>query len=424
MKPIELARTLYPINRSLTGEGVRMSLSILKQNLKEIQIKEYKCGDRCFDWQIPPEWNIKEGWIKTLDGEKIIDLKENNLHVMGYSAPINKRISREELLKHIHTSKENVHAIPYITSYYKKDWAFCMSENQRKKLIKNIYEVCIDSSFNAQGKLNYGEAVIKGETEKEVLISTYICHPSMANNEISGPVVATCIGRWLNTLKKRKYTYRLLFLPETIGSIAYISKNLKRMKRNTKAGFVLTCIGDEKNYSYLQSRSGNTLSDRAAKLALQTIDKEYKKYGWNERGSDERQYCAPGVDLPICSIMRTKYNEYPEYHTSLDNFDVVTEKGLQGGINAVKQTLIIIERNINPKCKIICEPQLGKRGLYPTKSDKENYSRVQDMLNIISYCDGEHDIIDIANKCDIPYIKIMEYIDRLREEGIIKANKH
>ena len=195
------------------------------------------------------------------------------------------------------------------------------------------------------------------------------------------------------------------------------------MKRNIKAGFVLTCIGDEKNYSYLQSRKGNTLSDRAAQLALQTIDRKYKKYGWNERGSDERQYCAPGVDLPICSIMRTKYNEYPEYHTSLDNFNIVTEEGLQGGIQAVKQTLTIIERNIKPRCRIICEPQLGKRGLYPTKSDKKNYNDVQDILNIISYCDGKNDTIDIANKCKIPFTDVIDYIDRMIDEGIVEKKR-
>tara|TARA_B100000674_G_scaffold213068_1_gene174647 strand:+ start:6325 stop:7599 length:1275 start_codon:yes stop_codon:yes gene_type:complete len=423
MKPIELAKTLYPINRSLTGEGVRMSLNILKDSLEEIEVKEYKCGEKCFDWQIPPEWNIKEGWIQSMNGENIVDLAQNNLHVMGYSIPINQTISREELLKHVHTSKENENAIPYVTSYYNRDWGFCLTDIQKKVLIDEFYKVYIDSELNANGVLNYGEAVIRGRTKQEVLISTYICHPSMANNEISGPVVATYIGQWLKSLKKRNYTYRLLFLPETIGSIAYISKNLKRMKRNIKAGFVLTCIGDEKNYSYLQSRKGNTLSDRAAQLALQTIDRKYKKYGWNERGSDERQYCAPGVDLPICSIMRTKYNEYPEYHTSLDNFNIVTEEGLQGGIQAVKQTLTIIERNIKPRCRIICEPQLGKRGLYPTKSDKKNYNDVQDILNIISYCDGKNDTIDIANKCKIPFTDVIDYIDRMIDEGIVEKKR-
>ena len=423
MKPIELAKTLYPINRSLTGEGVRMSLNILKDSLEEIEVKEYKCGEKCFDWQIPPEWNIKEGWIQSMNGENIVDLAQNNLHVMGYSIPINQTISREELLKHVHTSKENENAIPYVTSYYNRDWGFCLTDIQKKVLIDEFYKVYIDSELNANGVLNYGEAVIRGRTKQEVLISTYICHPSMANNEISGPVVATYIGQWLKSLKKRNYTYRLLFLPETIGSIAYISKNLKRMKRNIKAGFVLTCIGDEKNYSYLQSRKGNTLSDRAAQLALQTIDRKYKKYGWNERGSDERQYCAPGVDLPICSIMRTKYNEYTEYHTSLDNFNIVTEEGLQGGIQAVKQTLTIIERNIKPRCRIICEPQLGKRGLYPTKSDKKNYNDVQDILNIISYCDGKNDTIDIANKCKIPFTDVIDYIDRMIDEGIVEKKR-
>ena len=191
------------------------------------------------------------------------------------------------------------------------------------------------------------------------------------------------------------------------------------MKQNIKAGFVLTCIGDERNYSYLESRSGKTLSDKAAKLALQRIDKKYKKYGWNQRGSDERQYCAPGVDLPICSIMRTKYNEYPEYHTSLDNFDVVTEKGLQGGIHAVKETLKLIENNIKPKSRITCEPQLGKRGMYPTISDKSNYCSVQDILNIISYCDGDNDLIDIASKCEMDYVKVIEYINKLIQEDIV-----
>ena len=419
MEPIDLATTLYPIHRSLTGNGVRETLKIIKSYVDDLKCKQYKSGERCFDWTIPGEWNINEAWIKNSSGEKIIDLKDNNLHVIGYSTQIRGQISRDELLENIFTLEKQPTAIPYITSYYKKRWGFCMAHNQMKKLNDKFYDVLIDSSLNENGVLNYGEIILKGRSRKEILLSTYICHPSMANNEVSGPVVATFIAEWLKNKSDRKYTYRILFLPETIGAIAYISHNLNKLKKNVIGGFVLTCIGDERNYSYLPSKNGNTLSDKAAKISLESIDKHYKSYTWNDRGSDERQYCAQGVELPICSIMRTKYGEYPEYHTSMDNFDVVTNKGLQGGINAVKGAIEVIETNYIPKCSIICEPQLSKRGLYPTLSDKDTQKEVENLLNVISYIDGKRDVIDIAMKSKITYQQAIEIVERLRLHKIV-----
>ncbi|WP_226424853.1 DUF4910 domain-containing protein [Synechococcus sp. MU1617] len=421
MKPIDLAKELYPIHRSITGEGVRESLKVIKEFIDILEIKSYKSGEKCFDWEIPPEWSIKSGWIKDLQGNKVIDLHDNNLHVISYSDRVQGVMKREDLMKKIYTIPKQPNAIPYITSYYDKNWGFCMSENQKQEMKDEYYEVNIDSDFDEAGEMNYGEILIPGKSSKEVLLSTYICHPSMANNEISGPVVSAFVSKWLQQLANRKYTYRILFLPETIGSIAYISKNLDYLRAKLIAGFVLTCIGDTRNYSYVPSKYGKTLADEAAKIALFSIDKSFKQFTWNDRGSDERQYCAPGVNLPVCSIMRTKYCEFPEYHSSLDDFNLVTNIGLEGGIEAIRRTIQVIESNEIPECKIKCEPQLGRRGLYPSISNRDNYKKVQNMLNVISYCDGSNDMISISKLCKLDYFSTKEIVDALKEKGILRV---
>ncbi len=306
-----------------------------------------------------------------------------------------------------------------------------MSDEQRKSLSDGEYEVYIDSRhFN--GSLTYGEVIIPGASKKEVFLSTYIGHPSMANNELSSPTVVTYLCKWLAQMNNRRYTYRIVFIPETIGSITYLWKNLDHLKRQVFAGFNLTCIGDNRSYSYLPSRSAELkqstsplpLSDRVAKHVLKHIDKDYRIYSWKDRGSDERQYCAPHVNLPIASIMRTKYGEYEEYHTSLDDLEnVVTPEGLEGGYTAVKQALNVIEKNVVPSALVFGEPQLGKRGLYPNVSTKDTKAIVGTMMDVLSYCDGKLSVLDIAEKCDIPFWKVMEYVELFEKHNLISIKK-
>jgi len=413
------AKLLWKFDRSLTGPDVRGTLLEIKNLLPNLQIKSINSGERAFDWTIPKEWSVEDAYIITPNGEKICNFKDNNLHLVGYSVPIDTKLVLSDLKKHLHSLPEQPDAIPYVTSYYKERWGFCIKHSQLKTLKDGEYRVVIESSL-FDGVLNYGELVLNGALKKEVFLSTYICHPSMANNELSGPVVTTFIAKWLMLQKNRKYTYRIIFIPETIGSIAYLSQNILQLKDQVIAGYNITCIGDDRAYSYLPSRHGDTVSDNVAKHVLKWIDPNYIKYNWNDRGSDERQYCAPGVDLPIATIMRTKYGMYEEYHTSLDNLvDVVTSSGLAGGFDALKKSLEAIERNSFPKVTVLCEPQLGKRGLYPTISTKESGKSVRLMMNLITWSDGKNSLIEIANKCGVPVWDLYLILDSLIEHQLI-----
>ncbi len=414
------ASELWGINRSITGDGVRETLRRIKQHLPELLIHEVPSGTQVFDWVVPKEWRIRNAWIVSPSGGKICDFSVNNLHVVGYSVPVTKRVSLAELQEHLYSLPEQPGAIPYITSYYKERWGFCISENQREALVDGEYEVYIDSElFN--GSLTYGELVIKGESCKEIFISTYVCHPSMANNELSGPTVTTFLAKWIKNLPNRKYTYRIVFIPETIGSITYLSRNVGHLKSSVIAGFNVTCIGDDRAYSYLPSRRGDTLSDRVATHVLKHIDADYAVYTWSDRGSDERQYCAPLIDLPVASIMRTKYGKYDEYHTSLDDLEnVVTPDGLDGGYNALKLALESIERNKYPRVKVFGEPQLGKRGLYPTLSTKKSGAEVRLMMDIITWSDGERSLLEIAELCGVPVWHTYQIVERLADHGLLE----
>jgi len=414
-----LAKKLFPICRSITGNGVRKTLSIIQEKIPIIQ-KEIASGTKVFDWTVPDEWNIKDAYVKDENGKKIIDFNKLNLHIVGYSIPFKGKLPLKELKKHLHTIPEQPEVIPYITSYYEKRWGFCLTYNDYKQLKGGIYEVNIDSEIKP-GSLTYGELIIQGKIDEEILLSTYICHPSLANNELSGPVVTTCLAKYLLDRNEiPRYTYRIIFIPETIGSIAYLSIHKKHLKKKVIAGYVITCVGDPGPFSYLQTRKENTLIDRVTIHVLKHSNFEYEIYNFLERGSDERQYNSPGIDLPIGSLMRTKSGRYPEYHTSADNLDFITPKALFESLEMYKLCVNILEKNYKYVTTILCEPQLGKRGLYPTLSTKTSGKSVRDMMDLLAYCDGENDLLWIAEKINRPIWSLFPIVEQLVNSKIIK----
>jgi len=414
-----LACELFPICRSLTGEGVRETLAILKRELPLLSLHEVPSGTICFDWTVPDEWNIRDAFVIDPDGRKIIDFKDSNLHVVGYSEPVNKLVNLDELQKHLYSLPEIPEAIPYVTSYYARRWGFCLADSQRRSLRPGDYHVVIDSTL-APGSLTYGELIIPGESKSEILLSTYICHPSMANNELSGPVVTCFLAKWLLSLKRRRHTFRVIFIPETIGSILYISRHLDELKRNVVGGFNITTAGDERCYSYLPSRKGNTLSDRIALHVLKHEAGEFVRYSFLQRGSDERQYCSPGVDLPICSIMRSKYGTYPEYHSSLDNLQFISAEGLEGSYRCLRHSISCFENNEVLRTCITCEPQMGRRGLYPTLGTRENHGKVSRMMNLLAYADGTRDLLDVCEIIGCPMWEMFDTVETLKQNGLLR----
>lgn len=419
----KFASELWPLNRSLTGEGVRETLKKISKHIPNLNIKSVKSGEHVFDWVVPKEWVVREAYIITPSGKKICDFSENNLHLVGYSIPFEGSIHLEELKKHLHSLPDQPNAIPYVTSYYEQRWGFCLMQTMLDNLESGIYKVVIDSTL-FDGELNYGELLIKGKSDKEIFLSTYICHPSMANNELSGLTVVTFLSKWLEELDETEYSYRIIFIPETIGAITYLSLHLKTMKDKIFAGFNVSCIGDNRAYSYLPSRKGNNLSDLIAKHVLKWIDKDFVQYTWFDRGSDERQYCSPGVDLPIASILRTKYGQYPEYHTSLDNLEnVVTPEGLNGGYWALRKAIEAIEKNKKYLVTVLGEPHLSKRDLYPTLSSKKTHKEVSFMMNFISLCDGTNSLMEIAEILNVPIWSLYDMVKKLKNFNLIRENK-
>ena len=416
---LKWAKELFPFCRSITGKGLRDTILFLKKINMDLKILSFKSGEKVFDWRIPDEWNINDSFIKHTSGKKYAQFSKSNLHIMGYSTPIDKWISKNELLKHIHTQKNLSNAVPYVTSFYKKNWGFCLSENEKKKLPNGKFKVFVDSNLQP-GVLNLAEAKLKGRSKKEIFFSTNICHPSMANNELSGPVLASALLKYIkNNYKKTYYSYRFIFVPETIGSIAYLSKKYREMKKRIIAGFVLSCVGDERNYSHISSPNYN-LADKALSSALIGL-KNVKKYSYLERGSDERQYCSPGIDLPVCGFCRSKYGEYPEYHTDRDNFNVVTQKGLEDSFNVIKNIINAFEIGLFPKTRTLGEPQLSKRNLYPEISKRGNIdAETKNRLNILAYSDGKTNIFDICKKINLPLGQALLNVKNLKKFKLLK----
>ena len=420
----DIADRIFPICRSITGQGVRDTLAILQEYDSDIEIYEFPTGMQAFDWNVPKEWNIEDAYIEDSNGNKIIDFKKNNLHVLGYSSPVDEYVNLDELLTHVYTEPGQPDAIPYVTSYYKERYGFCMTENQKNELIKNSksddkYHMVVKSSLS-DGVLNYGEVVVPGETEDEILISTYVCHPSMANNECSGPALAIALDKYVRSLEKRRYTYRFLLVPESIGSISYMSKNLEHMQKHIKAAFVLSCVGDNYDYSIIHSRYGKTLADRVLTNVLKYHYPEYSDYSYLERGSDEKHYNAPGVDLPAVAFCRSKYGEFREYHTSEDNMDYISPEGFDGAFQVMTQVINALEHNYNYKIKTLCEPQLGKRGLFPDLSRKGMYNPLMTLRNLIAYADGTNDLIEISEIIGVPVSEIIPNVQKLMDNDLLE----
>lgn len=415
----DLARHLWPYPRSLTGDGVRQTLSDLAEYLPGMSIHEVPSGTEVMDWTIPDEWRVESAYLENESGKRVIDWADSNLHLVSYSEPIDAWLQWDELQPHLHSDAELPDAIPYVTSYYNRTWGFCLRHSDRLQLTPGRYRAVVNAELRP-GTMTYGEWILPGETDREVFISTYVCHPSMANNELSGPVVAVGVARWLMSLPRRKYTYRFVFVPETIGALTYLHLNLPELQRRVAAGFNLTCIGDEGDYSYLASRQGNLPIDRIAQRVVTSRPRPVT-YSYLDRGSDERQYCAPGVDLPLVSLMRTRYGVYPEYHTSLDDLDtVVTPQGLQGGLDLVCDSIQQLEDSVFFRTPVKGEPQLGKRGLYHTFHARTVEDEVLLRTHVLAYADGRHSLEDMAELFERRPEDLLILIDELIEHGLLE----
>ncbi len=416
------AKEMFPICRSIMGQGVRDTFDILRRYMPDMKLYEVPTGTKVFDWTVPNEWTIRDAYIEDENGQRIVDMKVNNLHVMGYSTPVDEWMSLSELREHIYTLKDQPDLIPYCTSYYKERWGFCMSEDQLQTLPEGKYHAYIDSELKP-GSLTYGELIIPGESSEEIFFSSYICHPSMANNECSGPVVMTKLAEHIKAMESRRYTYRLVLLPETIGAITYLSRNLDDMKKNIIAGFNITCVGDDRAYSIVHSRYANTLADRVLMNVLRGHYPDFCEYSYLERGSDERQYQAPGVDIPLVCFCRSKYHIFPEYHTSGDNLDIISPDGLGGSLDVLLQCIEALENNRKYKIKCLCEPQFGRRGLMPTTSNKESYKDTLILKDIAAYADGTNDIFELSDHIGHSVHDMLPTVKKMAEAGLIEAVK-
>jgi aminopeptidase-like protein len=411
---------LWPICRSLTGAGVRESLDILSE-LVPMERYRIASGSKVFDWEVPQEWNIRAAWLENPAGERIADLAVNNLHVWSYSTPIQGEFSYEELLPHIRTLPQQPNAIPYVTTYYKRAWGFCLDHNTwQKQPREGTYKVMIDSDLS-DGFLDYGEAILPGSSDREVLFSTYVCHPSMANNELSGPLVQAFLYRLIAGMANRRYTYRFVFAPETIGIVGYLDRIGQHLKTNLDAGYVITCVGDRGELTYKRSKRETSLADRVAEHVLRHSGKPHRVIPFAVGGSDERQYCSPGFNLPVGSLMRTPYQQYAAYHTSLDNRDFISFEHLQDTIDSYFAIVQVLELN-RKYCNTVahCEPQLGKRGLYPSSVNPDDSRQaVHDLLHLLAFADGDTDLLEIADRRGCSALRFADAIQQCLQAKIL-----
>ncbi|CAN5362578.1 DUF4910 domain-containing protein [soil metagenome] len=412
-----LMAELYPICRSITGRGVEKTLSIIQKYIP-LLIHKIPSGTKVFDWEIPKEWNIVDAYVKNMKGEKVIDFSHSNLHLVSYSIPIHRKVTLQELKEHLHTLPDHPDWIPYRTSYYKEDWGFCIAYNEFALLTDDYYEVCIESSLEP-GHLTYGEFLIEGESTDEVLITTHICHPSLCNDNLSGICVASFLAQELSKNKKR-YSYRFLFIPGTIGAITWLSINELATKK-IKHGLVAALLGDDSDFTYKKSSQGNAEIDLIVEEALRSTLGQYTLVKYSPYGYDERQFCSPGFNLPVGCLSRTPYYKYPEYHTSADNLDLVKPKTLEGSLDIFLLVIKLLEANkryvnTNPKC----EPNLGKRGLYSlVGNDKSNHDYQLALLWILNLSDGIRSLLDISRESGVDFQSICLGADKLEKSGLL-----
>jgi aminopeptidase-like protein len=413
-----LIAELFPICRSLTGDGVRQTLDILRRQIP-LKIVEVPSGTQVFDWTVPREWNVRDAYIADSTGRRVVDFRRSNLHLMGYSVPVTAEMTLDELRPHLHTLADRPDWIPYRTSYYHDAWGFCLSQRQLEALAPGKYQVVIDSTLE-NGFLRYGELVVPGEREDEVLLSTYLCHPSLCNDNLSGVALLAELGQRL-AAQPRRLTYRLLFIPETIGAITWLSRNEPHVGR-IRAGLVATCVGDAGPMTYKRSRQGSAWIDRAVETVLRDAGAPHQVLDYYPTGSDERQYGSPGFNLPVGSLMRTPYGRFPEYHTSADNLEFVRAEALQESLARYLDVIEVLEydkayENTNPKC----EPQLGRRGLYATVGGPKSQADLQSaMLWVLNQSDKSNSLLDIAIRSGLSFSMIRQAAQRLLSHGLLR----
>lgn len=413
----QLMKELYPICRSITGDGVRETLQILKKHIP-LEIHEVPSGTQVFDWIVPKEWNIRDAYIKNASGEKIVDFQKSNLHILNYSVPIKRRVKLAELREHLFSLPEHEDWIPHKTSYYKENWGFCITHRQLESLEDNEYDVVIDSSLE-DGHLTYGEYHLQGEVDDEFLISTHTCHPSLCNDNLSGLALTTYLAKTLNQ-KKLRYSYRFLFIPSTIGSITWLSLNEDKVSR-IKYGLVVACVGDPGKMHYKKTRRGDAEIDKVVAHILKHSGQNYEILEFSPYGYDERQYSSPGFNLPVGSLTRTPHGCFPEYHTSADNMDFVKADSLVDSYSKYMAVIEVIENNkkylnTNPKC----EPQLGKRGLYSFFGGKRDTNLYElALLWVLNFSDGNFSLLDIAERSRLPFSYISEASSKLIDQGLL-----
>ena len=415
---LEIIKELFNYPRSITGQATRETLKYIGKKVQKLKIIKFRCGSKVYDWKIPDEWNIKDAYIKDEKGKKILDFKKKLLSVVYHSIPVKKWINKKNLLKKIHTDNYLKNATPYVTSYYKKDWGFCMPKKDVSKLNKEKYLVHIDSSFK-KGFLEIGEIIKKGKKSKEIFFSTYICHPSMANDNLSSIALQIYLINYLNrNYKKTNFSYRFVFLPETIGSISYLSKKFKILKKNMMMGFAISCVGDDKQYSIIKSRDEKAPSINALRSSTNG-KKNVIEYSFLDRGSDERQYCYPGIDLPVSGFCRSRFHTFKEYHTDKDNLSYISAKGLDNSFEIFKNIIDALEnKSFYPKNRFLCEPNLGKRGLMSTVG-KRFFFKNKTLKNFLVYSDGKRNLFEISNLININLKECLEICKILQKNNLI-----